>query len=297
MARSMNPQRRWPAALALQLAALWASGCGDRGASDGPALAWAEVLEVEPDPAVVTDPDLRARLRATGLPWRVRASGSGVELLLVPPGEFLRGAGPGDAEASDDERPQHTVQVVDPFYLGRFEVTQDEWRRVMAEDPSFFVAPAAGGDERFPVEHVALLRVQEFVAAAGFELPTESQWEYACRAGDPAPRHGPLDAVAWHHGNARGRPHACGARAANALGFHDLLGNVWEWTSSGFLAGEYGLHRSPLDARKRALGTPKAVLRGGSWYDPPKRVRASARYSVERDFVGGHVGFRVLRAP
>jgi sulfatase modifying factor 1 len=139
--------------------------------------------------------------------------------------------------------------------------------------------------------------VQEFLAATGFELPTESQWEHACRAGDPAPRYGALDEVAWHHGNARGRTHAVGTRAPNALGFYDLLGNVWEWTSSGFLPGEYGRHRTPIDARTRALGTPKAVLRGGSWYDAPKRVRASARYSVERDFVGGHVGFRVLRVP
>jgi formylglycine-generating enzyme required for sulfatase activity len=299
MARSVSEPRA--RALVLALALGWASGCGDSGGADGdgPAarvLGWAEVLEAEPDPAVVTDEGLRARLRATGLPWRVRALGSGIELLLVPPGEFSRGAAADDAEATDDERPQHTVRVAEPFYLGRYEVTQDEWRRVLGDEPSFFTAPvdAAG---RFPVEQVALFRAQEFLRLTELELPTESQWEYACRAGDPAPRHGRLEDIAWHHGNARGRPRAIGTRAPNALGFHDMLGNVWEWTSSGFLPDEYARHHAPLDARKRAVGTTKAVLRGGSWYDPPKRVRASARYSVERDFVGGHVGFRALRSP
>jgi formylglycine-generating enzyme required for sulfatase activity len=295
MARSVSG----PSGAAFALAATLALALAGTSACDGghaPTLAWAEVLEAEPDPLVVSDEGLRARLRATGLPWRVRAKGSGIELLLVPPGEYLRGAPLEDPEATDDERPQHTVRVVEPFYLGRYEVTQDEWRAVQGDDPSFFAA-ALEDTQRYPVEQVALFRVQEFLTAAGLELPTESQWEYACRAGDPAPRHGPLDDCAWHHGNARGRPHAVGTRAPNALGLHDLLGNVWEWTSSGFLPEEYLRHHAPLDARKRAVGTTKAVLRGGSWYDPPKRVRASARYSVERDFVGGHVGFRVLRAP
>ena len=294
MARSLKRPCRAASALALTLALALMSACGDER---GPALAWADVLETEPDPTVVTDEHLRARLRATGLPWRVRAKGSGVELLLVPPGEFLRGASPDDPEAAADERPQHSVQVAEPFYLGRYEVTQDEWRAVLGDDPSFFAAPVADPPRRHPVEQVALFRVHEFLAAADLELPTESQWEYTCRAGDPAPRHGPLDAVAWHHGNARGRSHAVGERAANALGFHDMLGNVWEWTSSGFLPEEYTRHRSPLDARTHVRATPKVVLRGGSWYDPAKRSRASARYAVERDFVGGHVGFRVLRAP
>jgi len=305
MARTLIGRR----SVALALALGCAGACGDARVPAGPSglseqavgappdLAWAEIVEAQPDPEIVEDEGLRARLSATGLPWRVRAKGSGVELLLVPPGEFLRGAAPDDPQATDDERPQHTVRVVDPFYLGRFEVTQDEWRRVLGDAPSFFAAHVAGEVQGHPVEQVALFRVREFLDAAGLELPTESQWEYACRAGDPAPRHGPLEDVAWHHGNARGRPHAVGARAPNALGLHDMLGNVCEWTSSGFLAEEYTRHRAPLDARNRALGTPKAVLRGGSWYDHPKRVRASARYSVERDFVGGHVGFRAMRIP
>ncbi|MEZ6016468.1 MAG: formylglycine-generating enzyme family protein [Planctomycetota bacterium] len=268
-----------------------------RGA--GLELPWAEVLEAAPDPAVVADPELRSRLSATGLPWRVRDRRSGIELLLVPTGTFSRGAAPDDAEATDDERPAHAVVVVEPFYLGRYEVTQGEWQRVLGDNPSFFTGESgrASGELGPPVEQVALFRVHEFLAETELRLPTESQWEAACRAGDPRPRYGALDEIAWHRGNAHGMPHAVGGRAANALGFHDLLGNVWEWTASGFMAEEYARHRTPLDARAAVLGAAKAVLRGGSWYDPPKRARASARYSVERDFVGGHVGFRVMRVP
>jgi formylglycine-generating enzyme required for sulfatase activity len=314
MARSLSGRRVATAALGLAL--VWSSACGERnavGSSDPPAatdspapasagggpasVEWAEVLDTEPDPVVVVDGALRDRLRATGLPWRVRDKVAGIELLLVPPGEFLRGAEPSDREAADDERPQHTVLVEAPFYLGRYEVTQDEWQRVLGDEPSFFAAPNGSAGQRFPVEQVESFRVQEFLAGTGFALPTESQWEYACRAGDPAPRYGALDDIAWHHGNAGGRPHAIGTRAHNALGLHDLLGNVSEWTSSGYLAQEYSRHLAPIDARRRALATPKLVVRGGSWYEPPKRIRASARYSVERDFIGGHVGFRVLREP
>lgn len=281
------------------------TGCGRApvGPPAPPALAWATVLEPAPDPSVVRDPELRARLAASGLPWRVRDERSGIELLLVPAGTFERGAAPDDGEATEDERPAHTVRVVEPFYLGRYEVGQREWARVLGDHPSFFVEAGppiglpTGQPTGQPVEQVALFRVQEFLAATELELPTESQWEYACRAGAPGPRYGPLDEIAWTRANAHGRPHRAGLLASNALGFHDLLGNVWEWTASGFMADEYVRHRAPLDARATVRGSAKVVLRGGSWYDPPKRARASARYAVERDFVGGHVGFRVARRP
>jgi len=258
-------------------------------------LSWAEVLERSPDPAVITDPSWRTRLESTGLPWRVREPRSGAELLLVPPGRFERGAAADDAEAALDERPPHPVEVFEPYYLGRFEVSQAEWRAVLGDTPSFFRASAAEGEARRPVERVSHLDAQRFCAATGLSLPTESQWEYACRAGSEGARYGALDDSAWHHGNAHGRAHEVGALAANALGFHDQLGNVWEWTAGGYSAEEYARHRAPIDARAVLRAAPKAVLRGGSWYDVGRRARASARYAVERDFKGSHVGFRVAR--
>jgi formylglycine-generating enzyme required for sulfatase activity len=283
-------------AAAISLAAL--AACA---APEGPPERWVDaaprgvdVLEGAADPAVVTDPSLRAAIDATGLPWRVRHRRSGMELLLVPPMGFERGAALGDEEAADDERPAHAAAVTAPFYLGRHEVTAAEWEAVTGERPGFF--SAVSGDAA-PIESVSYFAAQDFAAAAGLQLPTESQWEAACRAGGQAARHGPLDEVAWHRGNAGGRPHPVGGLAPNALGFHDMLGNVWEWTRSGYVAEEYArragaLATEPLDARGYARGTPRTVLRGGSWFDPPKRARASARYATERDLTAGHVGLR-----
>ncbi len=248
------------------------------------------ILEMEPDPAVVTDAVLREQIAGTLLPWRVRDKASGIEMLLVPPGTYLRGASEGDAEATDDERPPHVVEIRAPFYLGRYEVTQSEWKRVMGDAPSFF--PEGGDGAAQPVERVSYFQAMDFARAAGLVLPTESQWEGACRAGDERPRFGPLDEIARHQKNARGRVHPVGEKAANALGFHDMLGNVWEWTSSGFMINEYERHGGPIDARGRIRGAPTVVLRGGSWYDAPKRARASARYATERDLSAGHVGMR-----
>ena len=279
--------------LPLASLALFLGACGSGGEAQplpsGPA--WAEVLRWEPDPQVVTDASLRKGIADTGLPWRVRDAASGIELLLVPPGEYRRGAPDDDAEAAEDERPAHRVVVERPFYLGRTEVTQGQWQAVMGDQPSHFA-----GDPERPVEQVDRLAIQDFLQRTGLALPTEGQWEYACRAGDPAARYGPLDEVAWHRGNADFQVHAVARRRANALGFHDLLGNVWEWTDSWYREGFYA--RFPPDGT--ALEGPPmgvyGVLRGGSWYDPPARLRASARYRALWDFAAGHVGLRVARA-
>ena len=262
-----------------------------------------EVLEAPADPAVVTDPGLR-RAIATGLPWRVRHRPTGIELLLVPPMTFTRGAAPEDAEAAANERPAHPVAVNEPFYLGRHEVSGAEWAAVMGERPGFFSgaesgAQSGGGDgggdgADLPVESVSCFAAEAFARTAGLALPTESQWEAACRAGDPRPRYGDLDEVAWHRGNSAGRPNERGKLRPNALGFHDMLGNVWEWTRSGYSPDEYARHGDAApDARGRVRGSARVVLRGGSWFDPPKRARASARYATERDLTAGHVGLRV----
>ena len=106
---------------------------------------------------------------------------------------------------------------------------------------------------------------------------------------------GALDEVAWHRGNARSYAHEVGTKPANALGFHDLLGNVWEWTSTWYIAEEYERHTDGVDAAKGPrIGTVLA-LRGGSWYDAPARVRASARYGAAWSFSAGHVGVRVAK--
>lgn len=247
------------------------------------------ILQAEPDPAAVTDPVLRASILASGMPWSVQHLASGIEFLLVPEGRVACGASDGDAEAAPDEYPAHEVRVQQPFYLGRTEVTQSQWQRVLGENPSFFV-----GEANAPVEQVDRVAVQGFLSAAGLDLPTEAQWEFACRAGDPRPRYGEPAAIAWTRANAGQRSQDVGQKRANALGFHDLLGSVWEWTLDSYRADTYKRHADGVDATWRSKIGAQFVLRGGSWYDSPRRARSSARYFAALDYRGSHVGLRAV---
>ncbi|MFT4538733.1 MAG: sulfatase activating formylglycine-generating enzyme [Planctomycetota bacterium] len=253
---------------------------------------WGELLEAVPNPSVIRAEDVRTRILATGLAWRVRHQSSGVELVLIPPGRYLRGSSAGDTEAFADERPAHIVVVTDAFYIGRYELLQSEWEHVMQDQPSHFAA-----DGRQPVDSVDRFRVQELLMKTGLDLPTEAEWEYACRAGDERARYGTLDLVAWHRRNAKQHTHEVGLKQGNAFGLHDMLGNVWEWTATPYLAAEYQRHQVEVDARARLGASSQVVLRGGSWYDSGRRTRASARYFAGWDFAAGHVGLRVIARP
>ncbi|RLS87770.1 MAG: hypothetical protein DWI10_09705, partial [Planctomycetota bacterium] len=152
------------------------------------ALPWATTLEFAPNPAVVTDVAFLARMIATGLPWRVRDNASNIEMLLVPPGVFTMGASPGDVEAQSDESPVHQVTLTGSFYMGKTEVTQGQWIAEMVSNPSTFI-----GDLNRPVERVTWNMIQPFCAQNGLRLPTEAEWEYACRGGTLSSRYGPID--------------------------------------------------------------------------------------------------------
>ncbi len=160
------------------------------------ALSSCEVIRPDPDPAVVTDADLRRRIEATGLAWHVRHKVAGIEFLLVPPGESMRGASTEDGEAWRQEKPAHRVRITKPFYLGRYEMTQGEWKRATeGSNPSHWKA-----SDRHPLEQVSHSAVTEVGRTLGCRLPTEAEWEYACRAGTTATRYGNLDDISWHRG-------------------------------------------------------------------------------------------------
>ena len=263
---------------------------------EDPRLPWASVLELAPDPRVITDPRWRERIVETGWPWRVRHDATGIELVLVPPGDYRRGASQGDDAAASDEKPAHRVRLTQPFYLGRYEVTQEEWQRVMDSNP------ARTANSRSPVERISWLDArgpEGFLAraGAGLRLPTEAEWEYAARAGSTDAHHGPVDDVAWHEGNAEGRTHAVGLRRANALGLHDMLGNVWEWCEDWYTEIEYLKHTLGVNDPTGPERGNLRVLRGGSWYFSGEQCRASVRVAVRPGNRSGAFGLRVALTP
>jgi formylglycine-generating enzyme required for sulfatase activity len=246
-----------------------------------------------PNPRVVTDPQFRAAIEATGLPWRVRDNATSIELLLVPPGSFMMGCSPGayGSGCNDFEYPVHSVTLTRPFYLGRFEVTQAQWMTAMDNNPSQLRGP------HHPVDRVSWELTRPFLTRTRFRLPTEAEWEYACRGGtttaynngsnDPST----LDSIAWIPSGFQ----PVGLKWANFLGFHDMHQNVWEWVEDYF--GYYA--SAPVTDPTGAPGGLYRVYRGGggdggpSWY----ACRSSFRMAGLPTRIWSHLGFRVARTP
>jgi len=259
-----------------------------RAMAAGRVAAWADVLELEPKASVIADAEIRARISDTGLPWKVRDRKTGIELVLIPPGKYQRGTPVDDNVAYDDERPAHEVTISQAFYMGVTEVTQSEWSGVMGSNPSSFT----GG--RLPVERVSWEDIQPFLQkSSGLRLPTEGEWEYACRAGTTVSRYGELGDVAWYGDNSNGQTHDVGGKRANPFGLHDMLGNVNEWCSDW-----YGDYSSASQTDPQGPSTEGSrVLRGGSWTNYDWYCRASFRDSDAPALRFDDIGFRVARTP
>jgi formylglycine-generating enzyme required for sulfatase activity len=272
-------------------------------------LAWALPLEFEPDPEVVTDPEWRTRIIATGLPWRVQDNASGIEMLLVPPGTFDMGCSPSDQwGCNSDENPVHEVTLTQAFYLGRYEVTQAQWTAVMGSNPSAFQSPSpqvpASQVPNRPVERVSWNMIQGFEAETGLRLPTEAEWEYACRAGTDTAFNLPLNGtnddgllgqLAWWGSNSASQTRPVGQKQANNLGLHDMHGNVWEWVEDWYGSGYYA--QSPSVDPPGPISGAFRVLRGGSWYFSSSFCRASARGGGFPGLDDVDFGFRAARTP
>ena len=270
-----------------------------------PGPAWATVLEWAPDAAVVTDVTLRNAITASGLPWRIRDNSSGIEMLLVPPGTFQMGCimGSDSYGCYSLEQPVHTVTLTNAYYLGRYEVTQAQWQAKMGSNPSSFQGQTDSPSR--PVEQVSWDTIQNFNSATGLRLPTEAEWEFACRAGRTTPFHsgpgfpngttndGLAGTIAWYWSNSGGVTHAVGGKAANALGMHDMLGNVWEWQSDW-----YGDYSSSAQTNPTGPGSGSTrVFRGGAWNNLTSFVRSSRRVGGTPALTGDYLGFRVARNP
>jgi len=258
-------------------------------------------LERLPEPAApsVTAPESRPTPAAappssprTGQVWRERETG--MEFVWVPGGCYQMGSSSGD----DDEKPVPQV-CVDGFWMGRTEVTQGQWRKLMGSNPSWFKS-----GEDHPVDGVSWNDVQEYIGKLNarsrerFRLPTEAEWEYACRSGGKAETYSggeSLDRVGWYGSNAGGQTHAVAGKAANGLGLYDMSGNVWEWVQDVYDSDAYASHsrNNPVNSG----GGSSRVRRGGSWYGGASNARCASRSSSGPGpgFRDDDLGFRLLR--
>ena len=200
----------------------------------------------------------------------------GLKYVWIPPGRFMMGCSPGDAECGDDEKPSHEVTLTKGFWMGETEVTQAAYQKVTGNNPS------ASKGANLPVESVSWEDAQAYCRATGGRLPTEAEWEYAARAGSTGSRYGDLDQIAWYRDISA--PREVGKKQANAWGLYDMLGNVWEWVADWYAGYPAGSQRDPAGPSKKnaakideGQGGESHVMRGGSWGANSMSTRASVR--------------------
>jgi formylglycine-generating enzyme required for sulfatase activity len=262
---------------------------------------WASLVEAEPDPSVVTDVTLRSVISASGMAWRVRDTATQIEMMLVPPGDFRMGCTASNQFVCDaNEIPTHSVTLTQAFYMGRYEVTQSQWVAKMGSNPSYFRGPSYPDAENRPVETVSWTTIQGYLSSTGVRLPSEAEWEYACRAGTTtAFNNGSSDdttvgTIAWYSSNSGGQTHAVGGKAANALGLHDMAGNVWEWVNDWYAGYSSGAQTNPSGP----VSGGTRVFRGGTWSGSSTYLRSSLRDGTGGPSLEGpYIGFRVARNP
>ena len=206
---------------------------------------------------------------------------TGMEFVRISKGTFIMGSPKTEADRGEDEE-QHSVTIAKDFWLGSTEVTQQQWMKVMGNNPSAH----QNCGPRCPVENVTYFDVLEFLrrlnehnSGATYRLPTEAEWEYACRAGTTtAFSFGDMLTTKQARFDAQDGPVPVKSFPANSWGLFDMHGNVWEWTSDWYDSTEI-----------------KRVIRGGSWYFGADSARCALRYTHEPKDRGFSLGFRIVR--
>jgi formylglycine-generating enzyme required for sulfatase activity len=218
-----------------------------------------------------------------------------MEFVRVPGGSFQLGCGAWQDHCYDDEEPTRTVTIA-PFELGRYEVTQKQWRDVMGHNPSTFAS--CGGE--CPVDSVSWKDVQRFIGrlnARGngvYRLPTEAEWEYACRSGGKAELYcggSNPGRLGWYLENSQGYPRKVGTQEPNGLGLYDMTGNVLEWTCSVWA----GYDDAGKHYERCGDGDVARVFRGGGWSNTARDVRSTLRLGRSPGNRYHIVGVRLVR--
>ena len=213
-----------------------------------------------------------------------------LEMVAIPAGQVT---------LSDRRTQRNWTVYLEPYHLAAYPVTRAQYARITGEH----LGDTAG--DQLPAVEVTWWDAVRFCnalsrqhglepayrmdgadvtwnrATAGYRLPTEAEWEHACRAGSTGPRYGPLDEIAWYRGNSGEGRHDVGGKRPNAWGLHDMLGNAWDWCWDVYDAEVYGEYR---------------VLRGGGWFDEHWSCRASVRRRSHPNFHTDDVGFRIARS-
>ena len=251
---------------------------------NGIIIHWSDTMDLSEEQKTVARNLVANLVRVEGGSFRMGAQRD------LPQGENY------DPDARDDESPAHEVTLSD-YYLGKFEVTQQEWRAIMGDDLDW--SEQYGNGDGFPAYNVSRNDALQFVERLSvmtrlpFRLPTEAQWEYAARGGSNSLHYrysgsNHVDDVAWHHGNSDGILHPVGGKLPNELGFYDMSGSLWEWCSD-----TYGPYPSAPQIDPLADSGSQFVLRGGAWTYLPAYCRTTCRDAYDGDATSVAVGFRV----
>ena len=233
-----------------------------------------------------------------------KEKGPVIDLVLVKGGCYQMGDVFGDGNKEiEDETPVHKVCVRD-FYLGKYEVTQEQWQKVMGENPSVFNACG----KNCPVDSVSWDMAQSFIAKLNamtkkkYRLPTEAEWEYAARSGGKKEKwpgvtnEADLDEYVWDEKNSGEKTHPVGLKKPNGLGLYDMSGNVREWCQDWYYKDYYAT--SPMDNPVSEVPAERRIQRGGSFTGPMHYLTTSARRHNSPDFIHENSGLRLaLPAP
>ena len=226
----------------------------------------------------------------------------GMKFVWIPPGSFMMGSSKEEKERKDDET-QHKVTLTKGYYLGAYHVTQEEWQAVMGNNPSFFK-----GEKNLPVERISWDQCQDFCKKLRekdkkpYRLPTEAEYEFACRAGtttpfhfgatistDRANYHGDYSYADGKKGVYRKKSIPVGSFPPNAWGLYDMHGNVWSRCQDWY--GDYP-QKAVVDPQGPATGKDR-VMRGGAWGIPPDSIRSASRYKLVPTWGDDAIGLRV----